>query len=232
MSFLHGSSAKVYVGGFNITNYLTDFSPTLNGEAVDVTTLGATWHDVIGGLKSFSATANGFYDPAEDTIMLATVNAVRQWMYFPQGDTLGAFGYGMQAVQTSYAPTSPIGGASAFTLSGTGKGTADRIVSLHPLGAETIDEDGASVDNAASSANGGAGYIQATTYSGLTNAIVKIQHSADDAIWVDLITFATITAVPASEVIAVTGTVDRYLRYSINVTGTGSITLAVGFGRR
>jgi hypothetical protein len=232
MAFLHGSNAKVLVGGYDITGYLTDFSPTLNGEAVDVTTLSATWHDVIAGLKSFSATGNGFYDPTQDTIILATVNAVKQWMYYPQGDTLGRFGYGMQSVQTSYAPTSPIGGASAFTVSATGKGAADRIVSLHALSAATADTDGASVDNSASSANGGGGYLQVTAFSGFSGAVIKIQHSTDDAVWADLITFTTVASGPTTEVMTVTGTVNRYLRYQIDITGSGSITFAVGFGRR
>lgn len=232
MAFQHGTNAKVLVGGYDISGYLTDFSPTLNGEAVDVTTLSATWHDVIAGLKSFSATGNGFYDPTQDTIILATVNAVKAWMYWPQGDALGNFGYGMQAVQTSYAPTSPIGGASAFTLSATGKGAADRIVSLHALGPETADEDGASVNNLASSASGGAGYLQVTAFSGFSGAVVKVQHSTNDSVWADLITFTTVASGPLTEVIAVAGTVNQYLRYSIDVTGSGSISLAVGFGRR
>lgn len=234
MSFLHGTNAKVYMNNFDVTSYLTSFAITLNGEAVDTTTFGATWHDVIGGIKAVTYTANGFISEgsgSQEEVMNALINAVKQTMYFPQGDTLGNSGYGVQGIQTSYAPTSPIGGASTFTLNSTGKTYGDRIISLHALAAVTADTDGASVDNAASSANGGGGYLQVSAFSGFSGAVIKVQHSTDNSSWVDLITFTTVAAV-TNQVSSVTGTVNRYLRYQIDVTGSGSITFVVGFGRR
>lgn len=236
MAFLHGTNADVYMNGYDVTTYLTDFSLTINGEAVDVTTLSAVWHDVIAGLKAFTFTGNGFISGgagSQDEVIHALMNSVKDVMYFPQGDTaVGNFGYAGKGIQTTYTPTSPIGGASTFTLSSTGKGYADRIVALHIKEAETADENGASVDNTASSANGGAGYLQVFSFSGFSGVVVKVQHSTDNAIWSDLITFTTVASAPTTEAISVAGTVNRYLRYTLDVTGSGSITFAVGFGRR
>jgi len=107
----------------------------------------------------------------------------------------------------------------------------DMGVILHALAAETADADGDSVDGAASTARGGAASLHVTAYSGLTSAVVKVQHSADDSAWSDLATFATATDV-THELVTVTGTVNQYVRASVDVTGTGSITFAVAFARR
>jgi hypothetical protein len=83
----------------------------------------------------------------------------------------------------------------------------------------------------ANSANGGVGYQQVSALSGFTGFVGKIRDSADDVTYADLITFANVTSAPNAQRIAVSGTVDRYLAYDGNVTGSGSITPFVGFSR-
>ncbi len=82
------------------------------------------------------------------------------------------------------------------------------------------------------SANGGVGYLQVTAYSGLDSAAIKIQDSPDDSTYVDLLSFASVTAGPNKERKTVAGVVDRYLAVVGDVTGTGSVTAFVGFARR
>jgi hypothetical protein len=77
---------------------------------------------------------------------------------------------------------------------------------------------------------GGVGYIQCTAFSGLTNLIDKIMHSPDDSTYATLITFATLTAI-GKERKTVSGTIDRYLSNNGDVTGSGSVTVFVGFCR-
>jgi hypothetical protein len=83
----------------------------------------------------------------------------------------------------------------------------------------------------ASSENGGVGYLHVTAFSGITNVVVKIQHSVDDITYADLVTFATVTAV-GRERLAVAGAVDGYLAVDGNITGAGSVTVFVGFCRK
>jgi len=83
----------------------------------------------------------------------------------------------------------------------------------------------------ANTVGGGAGYLEVSALAGLTGFVGKIRSSPDDITYADLITFANVTAAPAAERIAVAGTVDRYLSFNGDVTGTGSITLFAGFGR-
>ena len=71
---------------------------------------------------------------------------------------------------------------------------------------------------------GAQGYLQVVKFTG-TSVTVTIQHSPDNATWTTLIAFTAVTAAPAFQRLAVTGTVNRYLR--VITTGTFS---AASFG--
>lgn len=87
----------------------------------------------------------------------------------------------------------------------------------------------ASVDQDASSSNGAVANLHVTAFTG-TDAVIKIQDSANDADWADLITFTTVDGV-TSERATVAGSVDRYVR-AIVASGTfSSVTFAVSFAR-
>lgn len=83
----------------------------------------------------------------------------------------------------------------------------------------------------ANSANGGSGYQQITALSGFTGFVGKVRDSSDDITYADLVTFTNVTSAPSAERVTVAGTVDRYLSYDGNVTGSGSITAFAGFSR-
>lgn len=84
----------------------------------------------------------------------------------------------------------------------------------------------------ANSTGGGIGFQQVTAFSGFTGFVGKVRDSADDTTYADLVTFANVTSAPSAEAVTVSGTVDRYLAVDGNVTGSGSITLFIGFARR
>ena len=90
-----------------------------------------------------------------------------------------------------------------------------------------------SVDNSASSANGGAGTLHVPTNTVNGNTTIKIQHSANNSTWADLISFTVVGAsTKTSELKAVSGTVNRYLRATASTAGSsGSITFMVAFAR-
>jgi hypothetical protein len=79
--------------------------------------------------------------------------------------------------------------------------------------------------------NGGAGYLEVSAFSGFTGFIGKIRSSADDITYADLVTFTNVTSAPTAQRVTVAGTVDRYLSFNGDVTGTGSITVFAGFSR-
>lgn len=109
-------------------------------------------------------------------------------------------------------------------------GVAGEIVVTEAL---TDEGAGASVtlERLVSSASGGRGNLHITAITGTWT--IKIQHSVDNSVWADLITFTQATAAggAVSESLAVTGTVNRYLQITWTEDVAGSITFAVTFAR-
>ena len=83
----------------------------------------------------------------------------------------------------------------------------------------------------ANSSNGGVGYLQVTDGSGFTNFVGTIRDSPDDITYTDLIAFTDSVLDPFAQRATVAGVVDRYLSFTGNVTGTGTITVFAGFSR-
>lgn len=239
MAFDHGSKAKVYCNGYDLTRYLTSVSISGEQEAVEATTLGSTAKTYVPGLQDATISAEGIHSPAigeiEDVIQAALGSGNEStWCYYPQGDALGASGYGLGAYITSYEVESPVDDVVSVTAEAQSARGLDNIISLHQLVAKTSTGTGMQVDNLTATTNGGVGYLQVTAVSGTGPSLtVKIQHSADGSTWADLITFSAVTASNKAQRIAVTGTVNRYIRASWTISGTSpSFTFNVAFARK
>lgn len=83
----------------------------------------------------------------------------------------------------------------------------------------------------ANSLNGGAAYLHVTAVTGFSAFVGKVRDSSDDMTYADLATFADNVSAPFAERVEVAGTVDRYLAFDGNVTGTGTISAFCGFSR-
>lgn len=179
----------------------------------------------------FDTTANGGHAALKDvtTDPQATARVITLGY---AGNTVGETFVGAEGAYSQvYDVLGAVGALTKANAEYAISGRVDQGVILKALAAITASADGTAVDNSASSASGGAGHLQVTAFSGFTNIVVKVQHSADNSVWADLITFTTVTSAPASQRSTVSGTVNRYLRYSVTVTGTGSATFLVGFAR-
>lgn len=241
MAFGAGFNGKVVLNGYDLTAYFNNAQYTNQQGTHDTTVFGLTSKTGINGLAEGTIALDGFFDSAstaaEDTVLNAAMTATSDGvaLVFPAGDAIGARGRGCASIHTSYQVTDPVDGVAAIAAAIAADGGLDAVVSLHALGAETgaPPVNSAQVDNSVSSANGGAGYIEATAFTG-TSVIVKIQHSSDGGAggtWVDLITFTAISAANAKERKTVTGTVNRYLRTQ-HASGTfTSVTDVVAFAR-
>ncbi len=121
-----------------------------------------------------------------------------------------------------------------FAATSKGTGILDYGTIIEDLTAITIDGNGTARDGGAGSSNGGVAHIHSTAFSGFTSNDVTIEHSVDGSTsWATLVTFAQITGLSGERVeVAAGATVRRYLRVVDNVTGTGSNTRSVAFGRR
>ena len=83
----------------------------------------------------------------------------------------------------------------------------------------------------ANSLAGGVGYQQVTALSGFSGFVGTVRDSADDMTYGDLVAFANVTSAPSAERVTVAGTVERYLAFEGDVTGSGTISVFCGFSR-
>ncbi len=90
------------------------------------------------------------------------------------------------------------------------------------------------INNDASTANGGVGYLHVTSNTRDGASTFKVQHSADNVTVVDLITFSSVSAsATGGQRVAATGSVDQYVRAEAVPGGSsGSVTYTMAFARK
>ena len=234
---VHGKDTKVYVNGYDLSDMFRASSIPAAAGTAETTTYGKSDKAFIAGLKEATLSVEGLFDGDAnkvDAVLQSILGASAKsiWTILPGGDVFDGRGVGVEGIETSYEVSSPIEDAVQVTAEAQSSSGRDGIIVHHALAARTIDFDGAGVDGGAASANGGVGYLHVTAYSGFSSVTVKVQDSADDITYADLIAFAAITGAPLAERQSVAGTVNQYTRVAIDVTGAGSITLFSGFGRK
>lgn len=239
MSFVSAQKSVVLLGDFNFTVVTANVNAAWTADMLDYSTLADTAKQLVPGQDTSTAALSGWLDSDgaanahfDQMADYKAAGAAEPFTYGHQGIAVGDPVTMLGVLSSGFTTGSEVAGRITFDLPMQTDGITDLGVSLKPLAAVTADTDGTAVDNAASSVGGGAAHLHVTAYSGFTSAVVKVQHSTDNfsGSIVDLVTFTTVTGL-TSQRSTVTGTVNRYLRYTVDVTGTGSITFAVSFAR-
>ena len=240
MAFVHGKNGRLLLDSLALSGYLKGWEHSTEREMADVTIEGDGGHKFIPGLDNGSLSLDGVFDNTaaaggQDEVLDTArgASAASVITAAPEGFAVGKRVIPISARESNYAASSPVGDAVTFAASWMSEGQVDPGVALHDLTAETATGNGTSVDNATSSANGGVANLHVTAVSGTTpSATIKVQHSTDNSVWADLITFTAATAKTAERK-EVTGTVNRYVRATWTISGTTpSFTFAVAFARR
>lgn len=235
MAFVHGKATRVLINELAASSKLN--SVTLaNSRALagDIACYGDEGEKFIPGLRSGVMSLGGPFEDNTVYTELQTANGSDNSLLVCAG--VNGFGVGQPvgialSDLESHQLQSSVSDAVRWTVEAPADEMVDLGYSLHDLTAETTTGNGTAVDNTDATTNGGAGCLHVTAYSGFTQVVFKIQHSADNSVWADLITFSTVTDV-TSERSTVTGTVNRYTRVIRTVTGTGSVTFVAAFARR
>ncbi len=247
-TFIHGKNTAVYIDEFDLTSYFTDVSITQENEVAETTAFGDTNKSYLLGLRAGTLSMSGMWsadtDGSDEELQALLGNATTPLLTVREGAAaIGGSAVIAQANETSYAITNPVADVVTvtadfectpnqvsnltFALAGGVQLTAGASIAHGSLGNLS------SVDNSASSANGGAAtlHIPANTVNG--NTTIKVQHSANNSTWADLISFTVVGAsTKTSEIKAVSGTVNRYLRATASTAGSsGSITFMIAFAR-
>lgn len=226
-----GYKVRIYNGDFSLAAKLSEVSANLQVDMHDVTTFADNGNKrFIAGIDTSELSCEGFVDAAANTDSAAWT-AAQPFTYCPQGSVIGSFAVLVNALKSSYEVGTAVAGVASFSIAGQTDGATNLGgVSLHDEGAETGDGSASSVDGTAATAVGGVAHLHVTAYSGLTNAIITIEDSANNSTWATIGTFATVTGL-TSERLAIAGTIRRYTRCTIDVTGSGSVTYACALAR-
>ena len=233
MAPVHGKSAKLFWGGFDLTSFGKEITSEGTADVADDTAFGDNSKSYIPGLKDGTLSAGGIYEAqaSGSAQVLEGILGIAdsEICYLPEGDAISKLGYGLLSIPTKVAVSSPIDNIVAWNAEAQSSVGKEQILSLHALTQETITGNGANVDHGAATTGGLSGYLQVTDVTAGT-LDVKIQHSVDNSVWVDLITFTQATADNVAERKAVSGTVNRHLRY-VRTIATGPATFFVGASR-
>lgn len=232
MAFVHGKGTVILGQDFALTGYLTQVQTSKEMQTPDVTTFGNDDKVFIAGIEEGSLSVNGVFDrltiDAELDSYLATASG-QVMSVGVAGDTIGDRAWLAQVRQASYNINSAPNDAVRLAATFTADGGVRAGYFLHALGAETGTGNYSSVDTNATTTFGGVGHLHVTAFSG-TNCTIKIQDSANNSTWADLITFSTVSGVTQQRSTS-SGTVDRYLRAAITAGTFSSVTFAVTFAR-
>lgn len=229
-SFIHGKDAVVYQDGNDLTGYLRSLSNSSEVETAETTTFVDDDKTYVVGVADATVSAEGLFDSTFDgNLNTLTGSATKSlWSIYPAGDTVGNQGRGYSLDLTKAERTADVGDVVMVSIEGQSSVGTEPITSHHALAQRTASGTATVVDNAASSANGGVGYLHATSAAG--TVVVKVQHSSDNVTFADYLTLGTVTASAKSFRTTNTGTVNRYTRLVWTIT-SGTATFQSGFGR-
>ena len=230
-NFSHGRRAAVLIDKYNLTRFFKSSRIKTGLDVLDGTCFGAESKEYGTGFAGGDVSLEGLFkaiDPlivdAAEVLSAALDAAIQPIVSIGPagidavGDTVKMF-QGDEQQHDVVASIQDLTMITAQFLASEGIRTG---TALAPIANYSTTGNGASVDNAAASSNGAVAHLHVTSAEGTTPTIDwKVQHSVDNAVWVDLITFTQATD-KTQERLSVAGTVNRYLRAIRTVGGTDS----------
>lgn len=238
MAFVHGKKTAVFVGPSELTRFFNEASVSRDIETAETTAFGDDDKKYIIGLRDGSVSTSGMFDGdagAVDDQIAATLGADAADVVTigPEGPFAFKVSYSCSARKTSYEVSSPVGDVVSANLSIQADGGVDRGVLLAARKVASASGDETSFDAGSSSSNGGVGYLHVTENNRDGATTIKVQDSVDGVVFVDLVTFTSVTAsTTTAQRVAVSGTVNQYLRATHAPGGSsGSVTYTLAFAR-
>ena len=257
MTFRHGKATALFLNGINATEYFNagDFSHSI--ATAETTTWGNNDKTHIPGHKDATFTASGFFDGEIGRIdrTLWTLNGNQTpypMTYCPDGGAIVGRNARLAALlNTDIANSSPISSATTLKLSGqvagnaagVGGGRFGQVLNGTTQGGSSVIT-GTTVDSGiiGGTTNGGFANIHMTLNSRSAGNSVKVQHSTNGTVWVDLVEQVVPAGVavdasnpfgqPTAYQLAIAGTINRYVRALITPTaGTGAFVAVVALAR-
>ena len=241
-TFAHGKNVNVFLDEFDFSTYFGDVSASTSVDTAETSAFGTSAKSYILGQRDGTVSLSGMFEGTATTgtdefFNTALGQATKTLVIVaPSGHSNGARAILLDADNSSYEVSGSMGDLVQASAEFQSTDAVEHGVILSSGAAVTATGNGTSVDNTTSSTNGGAGFLSVPVNTRNGNNTIKIQHSADNSTFADLITFTVVSSTTkTSERIEVADgtTVNRYLRVNITVAGsTGSATPVVAFTRR
>jgi hypothetical protein len=238
MAFKSGKDTLVYVGSTDFSSYLSNADVNKTADVAETTTFSDEAKTYIGGLTDGTISLAGFWDATADATLSGLMGSATtsNILIGYDGVDTGDYCNFAKVDATNYGISSPVGDVVAVTvdLQATG-GVFSNGYILSNSAVTATGVVGSALDNSASSSAGAGAFVICTSVSGTSpTADIKIQHSADNVTYVDLITFTQVTGA-TSEIKTVDSgtTINRYVRIYNTIGGSSTPTanVIVGFAR-
>ena len=236
MAFKHGKDTKVYVNSSNYSTYFNNADASRTADTAESTTFGNSAKTYIAGEKDGTVSLAGFFDATADAVLQPLLGGADMDLVIGiDGLDTGDKATFLQGIINNYSVSSPVGDIVATSIDvqpdeGMWNGTV-----LTASAFTTTAAQGSAQDNASSTSNGCGAFVIVTSVSGTSpTGDIKIQHSADNVTYADLITFTQATAATSEVKYVDSGTtINRYIRVynTIGGSSTPTINAIVGFGR-
>lgn len=236
MAFKHGKDTKIFVNSSDYSTYFSSADANRTSDIAESTTFGNSNKTYIAGEKDGVVSLTGFFDATADGVLQPLLGGADLDLVIGiDGLDTGDSATFQKGNINNYAVSSPVGDIVATSVdvqSDEGMWNGKVIVAS---AFTTTGAQGSADDNTASTSNGFGAFVIVTSVSGTSpTGDIKIQHSADNVTYADLITFTQVTGA-TSEVkfIAEGTTINRYIRVHNTIGGssTPTINAIVGIGR-
>lgn len=236
MAFVHGKDVVIYVNASNYSTYFNNADSTQTADIAETTTFGNSNKTYVPGEKDGTISLGGLFDATSDGVLQpllggADFNLVIGLDGVATGDR-NTFGKGNIS---NYAVSSPVGDVVATSIDVQPDNGLFSGVVITNSAFTTTGAQGSAVDNTSSTTAGAGAFLIVTSVSGTSpTGDVKIQHSADNVTYADLITFTQATGATSEIKYVDKGTtINRYVRVHNTIGGssTPTINAIVGFGR-
>jgi hypothetical protein len=231
------------VSGYSLAGAITSFEFSGETEMLDATTVNNEGYKTkVAGFKEGTVSVKGLFDSDEadadrihDVFSAAYADGSVKYILASTGAvSVGAIANMVEGASMKYE--TPVDTGSLIFSNGeftSNNGVQAGKWLMHALQAAGTNN-GTSLDDGASSANGG--YLQVHLHNDDASDVdVKVQHSTDGSTWADLtgaaVSNLSATHASGSASVAAGTTVNRYLRAVATVTGGDTILVSVAFAR-
>lgn len=240
MAVTHSKSSRLYFNTHTLSGKIKGFQANYQRKMSEVTALLDGGQKNIPGLMEGGISLSGHFEQdATNLSIFEILNNTRNVdngalvTALPNGTALGQSAFITQADPSSFEVEAQVDDAVSLKYEAESDNGNDWGIVLHTDSAVTATANDTSVDNAAATTGGSVASLHVAAASGTTpSTTIKVQHSTDNSVWVDLITFTAATTI-TKEFKTSSGTVNRYVRCSYAISGTTpSFTFILAFARR